>query len=160
MISAKENYETHDQELLAIIMAFKHWRYYLKDSCYPVKVLTDHQNLKGFMNIKSLNSQQIRWAVKLAAFDFMISHRSGKTNPADTLSCRPDYEGKIIELNRLLPLLQKKLALLGLKIENALDEHMNILHSDIVRIIVNLDLRNRKVIRLASLICGDSNASV
>ena len=160
MISAEENYETHNQELLAIIMAFKYWRHYLEGSCYPVEVLTDYQNLKGFIDIKSLNDRQARWAVKLAAFDFMISHRLGKTNLADALSRRPDYEGKTIELNGLLPLLQKKLALLGPKIKNAPGEYMNVLHSGIARIIANLDLRNRKIARLVFLMCGDSNASV
>ena len=81
-------------------------------------------------------------------------------NLINTLSCRLDYKGKIIELNRLLPLLQKKLALLSPKIENTLDEYMNVLHSDIIRIIANLDLRNKKVIRLAFLIYGDSNAPI
>ena len=160
MISAEENYKMHDQELLVIVMAFKHWRYYLEDSYYPVEILTDHQNLKGFINIKSLNNQQARWAIKLAAFDFVISHRLGKMNPVDALSHRLDYEGKTIKLNGLLSLLQKKLALLGLKIENALGEHMNVLHSDIARIIANLDLRNRKVARLAFLMCKDNNTPV
>ena len=81
-------------------------------------------------------------------------------NPADVLSRRPDYKGKTIELNGLLPSLQKKLALLGLKIENASDKYMNVLHSGIARIITNLDLRNRKVARLASLMCRDNNAPV
>ena len=98
--------------------------------------------------------------VKLAAFDFVISYRLGKMNLADTLSHRPDYEGKMIKLNELLFLLQKKLALLGLKIENALDEYMNMLYLGIVRIIANLDLQNKKIIKLASLMCGDSNAPV
>ncbi len=30
MIPAECNYETHDQELLAIVMAFKHWRHYVE----------------------------------------------------------------------------------------------------------------------------------
>ena len=70
----------------------------------------------------------------------MISHKLRKINLADILFYCLNYKGKIIELNRLLSLLQKKLALLDLKIENVFDKYINILHSDIVRIIINLDL--------------------
>ena len=60
MISAEQWYETHDQELLAIVMAFKQWRHYLESSAHSVEVLTDHNNLCGFMNVKSLNGRQAR----------------------------------------------------------------------------------------------------
>ena len=110
MIPAERNYETHDQELLAIVMCFKHWRHYLEGSLHPVEVLTDHNNLRGFMNIKVLSGRQARWAMKLAAYDFVIMHRSGKTNPADAPSRRPDYQSINTEVTRLLPTLQKKLS--------------------------------------------------
>ena len=110
MIAAEQNYETHDQELLAIVMAFKQWRHYVEGAAHPIEVLTDHNNLKGFMNVKSLNGRQARWAMKLAPYDFTISHRSGKSNPADAPSRRPDYEASRENLNNLLPTLQQKLA--------------------------------------------------
>ena len=114
MIPAERNYETHDQELLAIVDCFKHWRHYLEGSSEPVEVLTDHNNLKGFMNVQVLSGRQARWAMRLASFDFVISHRPGKTNPADAPSRRPDYyEGENIELQRLLPTLQRKLQMIG-----------------------------------------------
>lgn len=53
-------YETHDQELLAIVEAFKHWRHYLESSQYLIEVLTDHNNLRDFMNVKQLNDRQAR----------------------------------------------------------------------------------------------------
>ena len=36
MIPAERNYETHDQELLAIVTAFKQWRHYLEGSFHSV----------------------------------------------------------------------------------------------------------------------------
>ncbi len=51
MINIKRNYETYDQKLLVIVAMFKHWRHYVKDSYHTVEVLTDHNNLKSFMNI-------------------------------------------------------------------------------------------------------------
>ena len=111
MIPAEQNYEVHDQELLAIVAAFKQWRHYLEGSAAPVEVLTDHNNLRGFMKQKELSPRQARWALKLAAFDFEIFHRAGKTNPADAPSRRPDYEGPSPLNTQLLPTLQNKLAL-------------------------------------------------
>ena len=116
LIPAESRYETHDQELLAIVMVFKHWRHYLKGSYHTIEVLTDHNNLRGFMNVKELNWRQAQWAMKLAAFDFNILHRSDKTNPADAPSRCPDYGdlgevGKTME--KLLPTLQRKLAILA-----------------------------------------------
>ena len=74
MIPAECNYETHDQELLAIVGAFKQWRHYLEGAAHPIQVLTDHANLKGFTDVKQLNGRQARWATFLAPFDFTIEH--------------------------------------------------------------------------------------
>ncbi len=45
MIPVETRYETHDQELLAIVEAFKTWRHDLEGCKYEVLVLTDHNNL-------------------------------------------------------------------------------------------------------------------
>ena len=54
MIPAERNYETHDAELLAIVMCFKQWRHYLEGSQFTVTVLSDHNNLKYFQTTKEL----------------------------------------------------------------------------------------------------------
>ncbi len=92
MLPAEMNYETHDQELLAIVEVFKVWRHYLLGVHVTVVVLTDHNNLKYFMSTKALNPRQARWAETLAQFDFEIRYRTGKSNPADGPSRRPDYK--------------------------------------------------------------------
>ena len=53
-------YKTYNQELLAIVEAFKTWHYYLKGFKYEVFVLTDHNNLYQFMDTKNLSSCQVR----------------------------------------------------------------------------------------------------
>jgi len=111
LFSAEESYETHDLELLVIVETFKQWHHYLKRSTHSVKVLTDHNNLHEFMNIKMLNEQQTQWAVRLAVFDFVIKHRLSKTNLTDVLSRCSDYVEIISEsIDRLLLTLQRKLA--------------------------------------------------
>ncbi len=56
MILAKTWYDTHNNELLKIVEAFKTWRHYLKDYKYKVLMLIDHNNLQCFMDIKNLSS--------------------------------------------------------------------------------------------------------
>ncbi len=60
MISIETNYKTHNQKLLAIIKACKTWNHYLEGCKYKVFVLTDDNNLRWFMETKSLNSCQVR----------------------------------------------------------------------------------------------------
>ena len=109
--SMKNNYKTHDLELLVIIEMFKQWHHYLKKSKYSVEILTDHNNLCEFMNVKTLNKKQAQWAVKLAVFDFVIMHRSNKTNLINVPSRCSDYIQIINEnIDRLLSILQRKLA--------------------------------------------------
>ena len=60
MIPAKTWYETYNAELLAIVEAFKTWRHYLEGCKHEVLVLTDHNNLRQFMDTKSLSCRQVR----------------------------------------------------------------------------------------------------
>jgi hypothetical protein len=55
-------------------------------------VLTDHHNLQGFMKNKLLRGRLGRWWETLSGYDLEIVYRTGKTNSADDLSCRPDYK--------------------------------------------------------------------
>ena len=109
MIDAETRYPTHDGEMLAIVAAFKQWRHYLEGAQHTVIVRTDHDSLKYFMTKKELNRRQARWAERLASFDFTIEYRQGKTNPADGLSRRPDYESTTNHAEALLPTLQSKM---------------------------------------------------
>ena len=52
---AECNYEIYDKELMAIVHAFEEWRPELEGSPTPVKVITDHKNLKYFMLTKQLS---------------------------------------------------------------------------------------------------------
>lgn len=92
--SAECNYGTPDQEMLAIVRAFKHWRQYLEGALHPVEVMTDHANLRSFMQptTKIAQRRHVRWIEFLAGFDFEILYRTGKSNPADGPSRRPDYK--------------------------------------------------------------------
>ena len=115
MIPTETRYETHNSELLAIVKAFKTWRHYLKGCKHEVLVLTDHNNLRHFMDTKSLSSRQVRWAQKLSRYHFRIDYCQGKTNAtADALSRFPqrsqDKEEELrAENGRILHHLQNSL---------------------------------------------------
>ena len=108
----ERRYEVHDQELLAIIDAFKRWRHYLLGSQHPIRVQTDHANLRYFFTTKTLNQRQARWAELLAAYDFIIEYKPGERNPADAPSRRRDYRPTQHEAasGGMLPTLQRKLS--------------------------------------------------
>ena len=62
--------------------------------------------------MKRLNRHQARWVEMLTAFNFIIKHHPGISNPADAPSQRPDYkpiEGEVLE-DTLLLILQEKLS--------------------------------------------------
>ncbi len=109
MINIERNDEIHDQKLLVIVAMFKHWWYYVKDSYHTVKVLTDHNNLKSFMNVWELNERQVRWVIRLLICNFKIAHKSEKINSINALSRQFDYKSENISANHLLLILQRKL---------------------------------------------------
>ena len=95
MIPTKTRYETHDGELLAIVEVFKILRHYLEGCKHEVLILTDHNNLRQFMDTKSLSSRQVRRADELSRYHFRIDYRQGKANgAADALSRFPQRDDK------------------------------------------------------------------
>ena len=90
MIPVETRYETHDGEFLAMVEAFKTWRHYLEGSQHEVLVLTNHNNLRRFIDTKSLSFRQVRWTQELSRYHFQIDYRQGKANgAADALSQYP-----------------------------------------------------------------------
>ena len=89
---AERNYEIHDKELLAILEAFKEWKHYLVGSDKPITVYTDNQNLQNFLTTKVWNRRQVRWAQRLADYNFKIIYRPGaRGGKSDALSRRWEY---------------------------------------------------------------------
>ena len=95
MIPAKTRYEIYNGKLLSIGEALKTWRHYLEGSQHEVLVLTDHNNLRQFMETKSLSSRQVRLAQELSRYHFRIDYCQGKPNKAaDTLSRYPQQSAE------------------------------------------------------------------
>ena len=82
MIPAEIQYKTHNGKLLAIVEAFKTWRHYLEGCKHKVLILTDHNNLRHFIDTKSLSFRQGHWAQELSYYQFRINYRQGKATEA------------------------------------------------------------------------------
>ncbi len=80
MLPAERNYETHNAELLAIVEAFKTSCHYVKGEAHTIFVLTDHNNLKKFIETTRLSGRQIQWAQELSRYDFKIDYCLGIKN--------------------------------------------------------------------------------
>ena len=82
VISVETWYKTYDRDLLAIVEVFKTWKHYLEGCKYEVLVLTDHNNLQHFIDMKNLSSRQVCLAQKWSKYHFWIDYRQNKANGA------------------------------------------------------------------------------
>ena len=86
------NYDEHDKELLAIILALEDWRRYVKGSRHWTKILTGPKNLGPFMTKRELHEGQVWWGRFLSPFDFKIEYKRGKEGgKPDALTGGPGY---------------------------------------------------------------------
>ena len=82
------NYSATKRELLAIVTFTRHFKQYLLGRKF--KIVTDHRALQWLHNFKDPDGLTARWLEKLAAFDYEVQHRPGKSiGHADRLSRIP-----------------------------------------------------------------------
>ena len=60
MAPAKLNYGVGETEMLAIVESCKQWRQYLEGVMHPIRVITDHCNLRTFLTTKNLSRREAR----------------------------------------------------------------------------------------------------
>jgi RNase H-like domain found in reverse transcriptase len=92
-IAAEQNYDIYEQELLAVVKAFKHWRSHLGWTKFPITVVTDHANLAYWKEPKDLDCRTARWHALLQDYWFNIQVTPRKSHAvADFLSRHPHTE--------------------------------------------------------------------
>jgi hypothetical protein len=77
---AERNYETAEQEALALVWGTDQFRYYLLGN--PFVAQTDNGALTWLMTNQK-PGRLSRWALRLSEFNYTIEHIPGVTNPAD-----------------------------------------------------------------------------
>lgn len=83
---AERNYQIYDKELLAVILALRHWRHLLMGAP-KFEIWSDHRNLTYYREAQNLTRRQARWYSELGEYDFDLHHQAGKLNQiADFLS--------------------------------------------------------------------------
>jgi len=89
----ERNYKIHNKEMLAVVRCLEAWRHFLEGTTIRFEIWTDYKNLEYFIKTQKLNRRQVRWALYLLRFNFMLKHVPGsKMGKADSLSRRPDWE--------------------------------------------------------------------
>uniref|UniRef100_A0A3Q1J2D2 ribonuclease H n=1 Tax=Anabas testudineus TaxID=64144 RepID=A0A3Q1J2D2_ANATE len=85
---AERNYCVTRRELLAVVLAVRHYRPYLLGNRFTLR--TDHASLTWLLNFRQPEGQVARWLEVLQEYDFEIQHRPGRQHSnADALSRRP-----------------------------------------------------------------------
>jgi len=65
----------------------------LEGATVKFEIWTDHKNLEYFMKAQKLNQRQVRWALYLSRFNFMLKYVLGsKMGKVNSLSRRLDWE--------------------------------------------------------------------
>ncbi|XP_039602210.1 uncharacterized protein LOC120524423 [Polypterus senegalus] len=84
----ERNYCVTRRELLAVILAVRHFRPYLLGTRFTLR--TDHASLTWMLNFRQPEGQVARWMEILQEYDFEVQHRPGQQHAnADALSRRP-----------------------------------------------------------------------
>ena len=78
-------YPSTKGELLALVVALKHWEHILRYR--PFKVITDSRALTFLKTLKDPRGIFLRWLEVIAGYNFDVTHKPGKLNKnADSLS--------------------------------------------------------------------------
>ena len=79
-------YNKAEKELLGLVLALRHFDFYINGSSTPIQVFTDHNPLVFLTRVKN-NQRLLRWQLFLQSYNLSIHHIKGVDNiPADSLS--------------------------------------------------------------------------
>ena len=86
----KQNYPTHDLELVSIVFTLKIWRHYLYGEQF--EVFSYHKSLKYIFTQGDLNMRQHRWMEYLEDYDFTLHYYPSKANVVADVLSRKSWE--------------------------------------------------------------------
>ena len=88
--SAERNYDTTQQELLAVVWGVNHFRVYLEGNEFDI--YTDHSALQWILGQKQLQGRLARWALSLQGYSYKVHHIKGKLNIVPYVLSRRPYD--------------------------------------------------------------------
>ncbi|KAF8748329.1 hypothetical protein RHS01_10931 [Rhizoctonia solani] len=101
---AKQNYNTHNKELLAIICSFEYWQIFLEGTLHPITMFTNHRNLEYWKESRTFNQCHAQWHLLLARYNFQIVYCPGKqSGKPDALSCQSNHANTPPDNQTMLP---------------------------------------------------------
>jgi len=68
----ERNYEIYNKELFAVIWGLEKYRHHLEEYPHKIEIWSDHQNLTYFRTAQKLTRRQVRWALFITHFDFVL----------------------------------------------------------------------------------------
>ena len=68
------------KEILALLLALKHFDVYLNMTAKPVLVYTDHNPIVFINMMKEKNQHLLRWSLILQQYNVQVSHIKGREN--------------------------------------------------------------------------------
>jgi len=96
----QQRYSQIEREGLAVVWALEHFHLYVHGK--PVTVFTDHKPLLGLFGKPKakLTPRFQSWALRLQPYEFVLKHKSGKSNPSDYTSRHPLSEQDASDVGR------------------------------------------------------------
>jgi transposase InsO family protein len=89
--SSQRKYPAQEQELLAILHAWRKWKVYLDGAVETTIVYTDHSSLQYLATQKLPSPRLCRWINEFSEMDILVKYKRGADNIApDALSRRSD----------------------------------------------------------------------
>ena len=83
----QRNYSICEKEALALILAIRHFDFYLSGAIFPIEVFTDYNPLAFLNKMRDKNQRLLRWSLMLQEYNIKVSHVRGTENVmADALS--------------------------------------------------------------------------
>jgi hypothetical protein len=98
-------YGTQERELLALMLALRHWRHWIEDG--DLTCITDHKSLKLINNKVEQSTRIARFIDQLEHYGARITYRAGKANVlVDYLSRSPEpaYAAREGKLKQMKPI--------------------------------------------------------
>jgi hypothetical protein len=94
---SERNYSATEKECLAVLFGIEKYRPYVEGTHF--QVITDHYSLLWLAHLQNPSGRLARWSLRMAQYNFSISHRKGKLNVVPDALSRAFFKVNSLEFN-------------------------------------------------------------